>query len=545
MMEGDSFFVGTNSYDNPENLEEGIAQEAINKDFTNSAANTRGGWVCIPELGLTPFGTTWACGRYSDPGDPSSNWIVLVGATSARFSSFGKSSVTINYPMGYTISKIATLVQANNILFIFGDEPSGTQTPIQWNGDWNGAFVTVPPVDVIIPGFTSISPSNQATYYQNRLWVIKSKDEIAASDILDFTAYDDIANDFNLNQGSSDFLVTSYPFGDNGLVVFKHNSSIMLQNVQGDLSAITATEITRQLGIIGINAVTAVGPDLVYMTDRDITTIGLNLQNNLQAATEPLSRNIRSIISRVNWTQAYRTSMAYWNNALYCAVPLDNSTKIDTVLVYNFITKQWYGEWNFSAGLNMDIVGFVTANFNGATRLHAATSDGRIFVTGQSQVDISGYNSFEISDSITTRAYRLDDNNSIGRRMYMDIATNRPDFSVVAYSDGASEYGTILTNQTYSRAQSWLFNDSPYLLDNSDDNYNRAFRKDYSTGPSGIESGTGFLPEMRQEQRFPIISRRKGRLSWFTISNTTGFMGVRGIGYEARAGDRNSYNQVG
>ncbi len=54
-------------------------------------------------------------------------------------------------------------------------------------------------------------------------------------------------------------------------MVFKHKSSIMLQNVQGSLDDVTATEVTRQIGIIGINAVTAVGPDLVYMTDRDIT----------------------------------------------------------------------------------------------------------------------------------------------------------------------------------------------------------------------------------------------------------------------------------
>ncbi|MBM6697101.1 hypothetical protein H6A11_08775, partial [Bifidobacterium pullorum subsp. saeculare] len=84
----------------------------------------------------------------------------------------------------------------------------------------------------------------------------------------------------------------TYPFGDNGLVVFKHNSSLLMQDVQGSLQDVTVTEITRNLGIVGINAVTAVGPDLVYFSERNVSTIQLNLQNRLQGATEPLSRNI-------------------------------------------------------------------------------------------------------------------------------------------------------------------------------------------------------------------------------------------------------------
>lgn len=494
---------------------------------------------------MTGYGVTvWASGTYSDPNSPDLDWKVLAGPVSAGFYSFGQNSVEIAYPAGYVISQQSTLVQANNILFIFAGEG---QTPIYWDGNWNGAFVEVPDYSGGIPGFTSVPESNQATYCQNRLWVVNGKDRVAASDVLDFTAYDEIANDFNLNTGSSDFVVTSYPFGDNGLVVFKHKSSIMLQNVQGSLDDVTATEVTRQLGIIGINAVTAVGPDLVYMTDRDITTIRLNLQNNLQAATEPLSRNIKSIIARVNWPQAYRTSMAYWDNKLYVALPLDNSPTINAVLVFNFITQQWWGEWNFASELGMDIQGFAIGNYNGSVRLHAVTTDGRIFVTGQSQNDISGVIVSEISDSITTRAYRLDNNSHVPRRMYMDVSTNRPNFSVEAFAEGASESSFILTNQTYLRTQSWLFNDAAYDATNANDDYNRAFRKDYSTGnyALGIQSGTGFQPEMRQSYRFPIISRRKGRLSWYRVTNTTGVCNIEGVGIEARAGDRNSLVQVG
>ncbi len=237
--------------------------------------------------------------------------------------------------------------------------------------------------------------------------------------------------------------------------------------------------------------------------------------------------------------------MAYWDNKLYVALPLDNSSTINSILVYNFITKQWWGEWNFASGLGMDIQGFVTGNYNGAIRLHCITTDGRIFVTGQSNVDISGTIVAEVSDSLTTRAYRLDNNSHIPRRMYVDLYTNRPDFSIEAFAEGESESSSILTDQTFSRSQSWLFNDVPYAMDNSGDNYNRAFRKDYASGPDGIQSGTGFTPEARQAYRFPVITRRKGRLSYYRITNTTGVCDVHGVGIEARSGDRNSLVQVG
>ncbi len=484
--------------------------------------------------------TVWASGLYSDPNAASSEWTVLAGATNAKFVAFGQTSRTIAYPASYVVSQQSTIVQANNLLFIFAG--SG-QTPIQWDGNWSGAFIPVPAA--VTSGNDNIPHSNQATYYQNRLWVVNGKDEIAASDILTFTDYDPIAGDFNLNTGSSDYVVTSYPFGDNGLVIFKHKSSILLQNVQGSLADVTATEVTRQLGIIGINAAVTVGPDLVYMSDRNITSVRLNLQNQLQHATQPLSRNIRGIMSRVNWAYAYKVSMAYWDNSLYVALPVDNATSCNIVVVYNYITEQWWGEWNFAAELNLTIQGFVVANYQGAIRLHAVSEDGRLFVTGEGQNDISGTILSEISTSMTTRAYRLDNNSHVPRRMWMDIATNRPNFTVTAYAEGASESNSVISRQTYSRANSWIFADAAYAMNNSNDDYNRAFRQDYSSGPDSIQSGSGFQPEMRQAVRFPLITRRKGRLSWFKIQNTQGFMDVTGVGVEARAGDRGSLVQVG
>ena len=485
--------------------------------------------------------TVWASGTYSDPNAATDPWIVMVGTASAGFYSFGQTSRTVNYPAGYTISQQSTVVQANNQLYIFS---GSSQSPIYWDGTWGGAFVTVP-LSTLGVGYMDMPYSNHALYYQNRLWVIDGKDTYAASQSLDFRNFNELTGSFNLNVGSSENLVTSYPFGDNAIVVFKNRSSYMLQNVDGALTNVTSTEISRQLGIIGINACCAAGPDIIYMSDRNISSIKLNLTNKLQGVTQPLSRNIPDIMKRINWAYAYKVSMGFWNNQLFVALPLDNSTVCNTILVYNFVTEAWFGEWNFDPSISMAIEGFVVANNLGQLRLHIVTEDGRIFYFGSGQNDISGNTVAEISTSLTTRAYRMDNNSKIARRMYADLSLNRPTVSAVAYVEGANEYSNILTNQTYSRADSWIFNDSTYDLTNANDDYNRAYRKDYSSGPDSVQCGTGFLPEMTQNMRLPLLTRRKGRLAWFKVTNSTGFILINGVGYEGRAGDRSSLTQVG
>jgi hypothetical protein len=192
---------------------------------------------------------------------------------------------------------------------------------------------------------------------------VDGKDQIAASDVLDFTTYDDLANAFNLNTGDSNFLVTTYPFGENTLLVFKNRSIVALQHVEGRLADVTATEVTRQVGAIGINAVVSVGPDVVYMSDRNINLVTLTSTNNsLQHKTLPLSRNIQKIFNRVNWEYAYKVSMGFLDNKLFVALPLDNATTCNTVIVYNFVTENWFGEWNFDSSLGIAIQNFVVAN---------------------------------------------------------------------------------------------------------------------------------------------------------------------------------------
>lgn len=507
-----------------------------NNTFVAVSSTGTGNQVMISEA----TSAVWASGVYSDPLDAGSQWIMVAGATDVGFYAFGKASRSVSLGAN-AISNQSTIVQCNNFVYIFRGP---TLVPLYWDGDWDHSFEVVPET-VPAAGFETIPYSNQATYYQNRLWVINGKDTVSASDVLDFTTYDALANEFNINTGSSDFLVTTYPFGVNSLVVFKNKSVMVLNNVDGSLTDVTATEITRQVGCVGINAVCSIGPDLAYVSNRNINLLSLTSTNNaLQHKTLPLSTKIHKLMDRVNWNVAYKISIGYWDNKLYVALPLDNSTFCNTVAVYNFVTENWYGEWNFDASINMCIQGWAVSNYLGLQRLHAITEDGRIFVTDEGFNDISGSTLAEISASITTRAYQVDEKNTFQRRLFIDLYTWRPKFSVSSFSDGVSEESVLLTDQEYSRSESWRFNDSTYDLTNANDDYNRPYRKDYSTGPDSVQPQSGFLPEATQSLRIPLITRRQNRLSWMTVTNTQGYIQITTAGFENRPGTRSNLVQV-
>jgi hypothetical protein len=551
MAAGDGVIVAVASSSGGDNIitsingSEWITRYEIPNYAWNSVAFGNGQFVAVGDGGkimtsVNVSPTVYASGLYSDPLEKDRPWIMVVGYDTVGFYAFGKASKTVSLG-AYRVTEQSTIVQANNYVYLFrGDD----ETPLRWDGSWDNDFELVP--NTTLPAsFSSIPGSNQATFYQNRLWVREGKDSIAASDVLAFTDFDPQANEFNLNTGNSDYVVSTFPFGTNSLVVFKNKSILVLNNVEGSLLDVTATEVTRQVGLVGINAVTSIGPDLAYVSYGNINLLTLTSTNNaLQHKTLPLSARIRKIMQRVNWNVGYKISLGYWSNRLYVALPLDASEFCNAVVVYNFITEQWFGEWNFNEDLNMCIQGWQVTDYLGLQRLHAITEDGRIFVTDEGPNDISGTTVAEISTELITRAYVVDEGNHFQRRIYLDLATNRPKFSCAAYTEGANEESVVVTDQTYSRAETWKWADSAYDLTNANNDYNRAYRKDYATGPDSIQAGTGFQPEMLQEFRLPLLVRRQGRLSWIKVTNTQGFISVMSLAFETRSGQRANFVQV-
>ena len=286
------------------------------------------------------------------------------------------------------------------------------------------------------------------TYFQRRLWVPflysqsgaynnatytprKITDEIAASDILDTTTYDQIANQFRISGGTADFVVGMHGFYDDGLIVFNRNSLHLVSGTQGSLNDTKVTELTSEVGCLARNTIVSRGNVIMFLSDNGVYGVEFMDEYNLRGADEPISKNIQPYIDRINKDLADKSVGVLFNNRYYLAVPLDSAPGIgdaignNSILIFNFLNKGWesldtFGDSRFqiknfvvgSAGVRNDLYA-VTAN-GGLHQLEA--NDGPNDTLNVSSVG-GTLVSAPITARLTTRGY---DMGSLERKRFTD-----------------------------------------------------------------------------------------------------------------------------
>jgi len=165
-------------------------------------------------------------------------------------------------------------------------------------------------------------------------------DEALFSDILDADTYDRIYGQFRFNAGAADFIVGFHSFSDDKLVVFNRNSIHIVANSL-DLGSSASQLITNEVGCLARDSVQQIGNSMVFLSDNGV--YGLNFIDlyNLRGQDVPLSASIEGTIKRINKAYASKAKSVYFDNRYYLAVPLDNSTTNNALLIYNFLNKQW------------------------------------------------------------------------------------------------------------------------------------------------------------------------------------------------------------
>lgn len=192
--------------------------------------------------------------------------------------------------------------------------------------------------------YTILPNANEAIYVQSQLLVPTAynpdtglydakADYVVATDYLDEIHFDFVSQ-FRINQGSDDQLVSLCQFADSGTVIcFKEKSYGVLSSVYLGLSAVT---LGMQLGngLASPRCFASIGADVYYLvSNRGVVSIQQTEQNKLQGVDLPLSDPIDALIQRINWNIATtKARMAYWDNKLFIAVPLDNGTNQQNVL---------------------------------------------------------------------------------------------------------------------------------------------------------------------------------------------------------------------
>ena len=149
------------------------------------------------------------------------------------------------------------------------------------------------------------------------------RDYVAPSDLLDPTRFS-VNNEFRINQGSDDELQALVKLGQASVVCLKDRSVHLLDNLTGDLSNATGQVLIQNYGVVNPHAWTLAGKDLVFVSPRrGVVSLRQSVAGEIQGVEVPLSAPIDPLIQRINWSLAEKIRVAYCDNKLYVAVPLD------------------------------------------------------------------------------------------------------------------------------------------------------------------------------------------------------------------------------
>jgi hypothetical protein len=377
--------------------------------------------------------------------------------------------------------------------------------------------------------------ADTAEYYANRLLVPYSKDNIAVSDILDYTEYDEQLDDFQINSGQADGLVRVFPWLNSMVIVFKSHSIFRISNVSGDLSQTSLSQISSSRGLVGRRAVVDIGGDIMFLDWSGVYAISQELVNTPQVQSLPISDPIKPVINGINWTYGAGIVAAARRERVYFAVPLRNASRNNSLIIYNLILNAWESIDTFDDP-DFRIDRLVKMTYNGERRLFAVDMlQGLVLLLEQGKTDIMGSTTAherQIQTAVLSRGYTGPGPRNRFERLQLDVATWHPSFTVEGYVDG-SDAKVLSKTETADRTQYEIWNKPPWDTLNSGDDHAAEYRQDYSVQLPTVLGFNGQQIEREQESTYRYTIRQKGRYCQFRIQSTQGKLAIKTIMVEA------------
>lgn len=104
--------------------------------------------------------------------------------------------------------------------------------------------------------------------------------------------------------------------------------------------------VSRRIGCIAPRTAVQVGADVWFLAQDGIRSVQRTqaTDNQLQVG-DALSEPVQDIINRINPVAAGQACAAFYNNRYIIALPLDDSTVCNSLLVYNTLQNCWSGLW--------------------------------------------------------------------------------------------------------------------------------------------------------------------------------------------------------
>jgi hypothetical protein len=324
-------------------------------------------------------------------------------------------------------------------------------------------------------GFSHMPSPPFATYHQRRLVMpyrfevddtvdsFTSRgilDEVIASDILDTDTYDRIYAQYRFNAGTADYVVGLHSFAEDSLLVFNRNSIHLVQNTI-NLEAASTRLLTNEVGCVARKSIKQVGNQVIFLSDNGVYGTQFLDEYNLRGTETPLSEPINETIKRINKEAWDKAVAVYFDNRYYLAVPLDESSENNAILIYNFLNSQWesidtVNDINYHTA-NMIVVGdgndrgvYAVNNVGGVHQLDARADgvDRVIAQIGGSQVTP------DIATSVTTRQYTL---NTMDRKKWKEFDfhiqssdSNTSDFDINIETENPDFVGSVGSLSTFN-----------------------------------------------------------------------------------------------
>lgn len=400
--DGDQGFIGLNSRDNPVTLQPGLVTKSQNFRFNRGIAEVRKGskrYTFTTLAGNTIYG---ACLYVGSTGLEQfvlvvSNGIFLYNPDADTASNL------IQFPAGETVDSIedVDVYQAQSSGYVYITRGFG-KSVLRWDGLVGSTG------HIVIPDNTShhnYPNANHAIYYGNRHIVQIDSNTIRVSHYLEDSKWSAL-DMFRINDGSNDTLIAITPWTLNEFVLFMRNSIFYASvGVGAYLLSDPATEdnsyvksLATDIGCLARKSVVQAGGGIIFLSDNGVYILNPASASGASQASpegmrlltlaEPLSAPIDDVISRINYNYASNATAIYWENRYYLAVPLDNSTTNNAVLVYNFINKSWESVDVYPTGF--DVHKFLIAKKDNKRRLWAVDPNEGIFLLEEYQWDEFG-----------------------------------------------------------------------------------------------------------------------------------------------------------
>ena len=372
--------------------------------------------------------------------DGASNLHFTDGTTAYRQGTKLADSVSITYPgVGYTSAPAVTVSAPQmgygttaTAVASYAASQGGIVTGITVTNGGSG-YTSAPTITIAPPSSgtaatatgvisTQLAPTGLRLIksFTNRLFAVgtgENRNTLYASDILDAEVWK-ATNSIVVGGNDGEDIIAIQPFFDFELLVFKPNKIYL---VTVDPTATTATGWTVRLindkvGCQAAGSAIFTNKDVLFLSNDGIRSVVRSAADDFYTVGPTLTEQVKNVIARINRSYIGSSNAAFHNNRYYLALPLDNSTTCNYVLVYNTLFGSFEGLWSIAASA-MTKTNFSGGYSTNCVKLAIGSPTGQVgHLYDYLDPDLQGDGNTEFKDYgtsyssyVVTKAYDFDD----------------------------------------------------------------------------------------------------------------------------------------